>query len=353
VSLDAMDWVWKYSQAKGVARLVMLAIADKSTGRSCKAFAGMTMLQQYANAGRSTVVGVIREQISSGELELVEGETGPFGAAVYRLPKALGHIRSSASERRGSVQESDRSGDEATAETSADPAPIGELEDGEIGADPAPIQATPDGNIGADSALIPSQRIGSDPAPIGPKAATVIGEDYAPINAMIQMRIGADSGSGSVQILDGIGADSAPQNQEQNLNQKTTTSPAAAVETKPKSARKAADETAPRFDEFYAAYPKRKARPAAEKAWTDAINGGGDAQVLIDAAARYAKERKGQDPHWTPYPATWLNGKRWLDEPDEPYQPQPGAGDYQPYLEGSDGYDLGADHFDDDPRDMR
>lgn len=110
---------------------------------------------------------------------------------------------------------------------------------------------------------------------------------------------------------------------------------------------------AARFDEFYAAYPKRQKRPEAEKAWTTAVEDQGtDPQMIIDAAIRFARGRKGQDPKFTPLPASWLNGKRWLDEPDEPYKP-PAAGGHQPYLEGPGGYEFGTDFFDDDPRGVR
>jgi hypothetical protein len=93
VSLDATDWVWENSQSKGVSRLVMLAIADKAPGRDCKAFASMSQLQRWANAGRPSVVAAVRDLVKAGELKVVEGEHGPYGSAVYCIPKAVGHDR--------------------------------------------------------------------------------------------------------------------------------------------------------------------------------------------------------------------------------------------------------------------
>jgi hypothetical protein len=58
---------------------------------------------------------------------------------------------------------------------------------------------------------------------------------------------------------------------------------------------------------------------------------------MVDAAQAYARERHGQDPQYTKYPATWLNKGCYDDEPD----PAPDAngrpplravsGDWQPY----------------------
>lgn len=90
-----MDWVWTKSKSKGVGRLVLLALADKAkpaTGE-CKAYGSLSFLQQRANCTREAVTDAITVLGKLGELEPVEGEKGPYGAAVYRLPRAVGHIR--------------------------------------------------------------------------------------------------------------------------------------------------------------------------------------------------------------------------------------------------------------------
>lgn len=71
----------------------------------------------------------------------------------------------------------------------------------------------------------------------------------------------------------------------------------------------------PGFGEFWAAYPKRVARAAAEKAFARAVAGGASPASIIAGARRYAVDREGQDPKWTKHPATWLNGECWTDEP--------------------------------------
>jgi 5-methylcytosine-specific restriction endonuclease McrA len=71
----------------------------------------------------------------------------------------------------------------------------------------------------------------------------------------------------------------------------------------------------PEFEEFYATYPRHVGRKAAEKAWLKAIKDGADAPEILAGAKRYADERRGQDPRFTKYPASWLNGGHWEDEP--------------------------------------
>ena len=70
------------------------------------------------------------------------------------------------------------------------------------------------------------------------------------------------------------------------------------------------------FDKFYKEYPKKKSPADALKAWNK-INPDEELfNLIIDAV----KKQKTSDD-WTkdngkfiPYPASWLNGKRWLDE---------------------------------------
>ena len=72
----------------------------------------------------------------------------------------------------------------------------------------------------------------------------------------------------------------------------------------------------PDFEEWYAVYPKHKAKGEAERAYRRARNQGATAEVLIVGARRYEAERAGQDPKYTKHPATWLNAKCWLDPPE-------------------------------------
>jgi Helix-turn-helix domain len=70
------------------------------------------------------------------------------------------------------------------------------------------------------------------------------------------------------------------------------------------------------FDEFWKIYPRKTAKGAAKKAWAKIKN----AEPVIEGAKRYAADPN-RDPVFTPHPATWLNGERWLDEPLPPRRP--------------------------------
>ncbi len=88
-----MEWVWEHSQARGVARLVLLAIADRAAGPDCSAYAGTTMLVRRAGAARSSVVTAVDKLIAGGELEIVPQSRGPRGETWYRLPHAAEYVR--------------------------------------------------------------------------------------------------------------------------------------------------------------------------------------------------------------------------------------------------------------------
>lgn len=93
MSLGAMEWVWEHAQARGVARLVLLCIADRATGPDCTAYAGTTMLVRRTGAARSSVIRAVDKLTASGELEIVPNATGPRGETRYRLPHAVEYLR--------------------------------------------------------------------------------------------------------------------------------------------------------------------------------------------------------------------------------------------------------------------
>ena len=73
------------------------------------------------------------------------------------------------------------------------------------------------------------------------------------------------------------------------------------------------------FDEFWKAYPKKKAKEAARKAWVklkpDETLGKEIIQAVIESAK--TKDWLKENGKYIPYPATYLNGKRWEDERNE------------------------------------
>jgi len=73
------------------------------------------------------------------------------------------------------------------------------------------------------------------------------------------------------------------------------------------------------FTQFWDAYPKKKAKDDARKAWEKRRP---DGALLLTILAAIATQR--QSPDWQkengryiPFPATWLNRGQWTDSPDE------------------------------------
>jgi hypothetical protein len=71
------------------------------------------------------------------------------------------------------------------------------------------------------------------------------------------------------------------------------------------------------FDDFWKIYPRKVGKPQAKKAFKTALK-----EISLDELLRlttkYAAARKNEDSKFTKYPATFLNSKPWLDEPDPP-----------------------------------
>lgn len=69
------------------------------------------------------------------------------------------------------------------------------------------------------------------------------------------------------------------------------------------------------FEDFWKAYPKKKARPAAIKAFKAAKLNGSLGDVLTHVATMSASDDWTKDQgQFVPYPATYLNQRRWEDE---------------------------------------
>jgi hypothetical protein len=83
----------------------------------------------------------------------------------------------------------------------------------------------------------------------------------------------------------------------------------------------------PAFEEFYRNYPRHVARGTAAKAYRKAVDQeGATPSEILAACLRFAAEREGQDQLYTPYPASWLKGQRWKDDPAEPPAPPAAPG---------------------------
>lgn len=94
----------------------------------------------------------------------------------------------------------------------------------------------------------------------------------------------------------------------------------------------------PMFDSFWSAYPRKVAKQAALKAFKK-LNP--DEALLADMLAALDWQRTSDDwqrdgGKFIPYPATWLNGHRWEDDPpNKPEEPARPAVMCETYLDES------------------
>lgn len=98
--------------------------------------------------------------------------------------------------------------------------------------------------------------------------------------------------------------------EEKREDQKRTTPP-----TPPKRG-----EAPDRFEEFWVAYPRKKSKGDAEKAWKAIRPDGALVDRMLQAIAAQKASRDWQKDagKWVPYPASWLRSKRWEDTVDSP-----------------------------------
>ena len=71
------------------------------------------------------------------------------------------------------------------------------------------------------------------------------------------------------------------------------------------------------FERFWLAYPRRKAKGAARKAFEKALKLA-DIETICEGALNYARENQHTEARYIKHPATWLNQECWDDEPDQP-----------------------------------
>lgn len=70
------------------------------------------------------------------------------------------------------------------------------------------------------------------------------------------------------------------------------------------------------FDQFWSAYPKRRAKKDAQKAWRQ-VDGARHLDAILAALEWQTRQREWtkDDGAYVPLPASYLRGERWTDEP--------------------------------------
>lgn len=67
------------------------------------------------------------------------------------------------------------------------------------------------------------------------------------------------------------------------------------------------------FDVFWDAYPRKVGKPKARSAWK--ANAREAAQIMVGLARWADYWRRRNEPEFVPHPSTWLNQRRWEDDP--------------------------------------
>lgn len=85
----------------------------------------------------------------------------------------------------------------------------------------------------------------------------------------------------------------------------------------PPPATSSSDDPGPAFDEFWHLYPRKAGKSEAAKAWTKAIKAGADSAALLAAIKTHADYHQAAktEQQYIPHASTWLNQKRYEDEP--------------------------------------
>lgn len=73
------------------------------------------------------------------------------------------------------------------------------------------------------------------------------------------------------------------------------------------------NDIARKFDEFWAAYPRKKGKGQARKAFERALKKT-DIETILEGVREFIANGRWEDEQFIAYPATWLNGERWSDE---------------------------------------
>lgn len=84
MSVKVTSWVWEHSQAKGSARLVLLALADHAGADGGDAYPSVRRLATRCGVSERTVQEALRTLAELGEIEIRQN-AGPHGTNRYRV----------------------------------------------------------------------------------------------------------------------------------------------------------------------------------------------------------------------------------------------------------------------------
>lgn len=141
--------------------------------------------------------------------------------------------------------------------------------------------------------------------------------DGAPESSAGQSPKGRRDVDASTGRLGDGGVDTAPTRPDPTIDKEQHLPPSADADGAVNGAaapKKRAPDPMLRFPDFWAVYPRKVGKQAAEKNWAKAVKGGADPQAIIDGALAYAYECRLRDQDKIKYPQGWLTDGRWMDE---------------------------------------
>jgi uncharacterized protein YdaU (DUF1376 family) len=121
---------------------------------------------------------------------------------------------------------------------------------------------------------------------------------------------------GAEKRSESLAKDFANQNQNQNQEEKKKENlpPEAAGHAPPSEDGSKQVTPPPGFAEFWLAYPKKVSKPAAMRAWRQAIKRA-PSETIMDALR--VQKQTWKDPQYIKHPSTWLNNDCWSDQVEE------------------------------------
>lgn len=257
MSADAEAWVWKHSPYKGAAFIIHLAMADVVNDMHGNEFwASNSTLAEKARVGRQAANEAVRQMVQDGLLLVLET---PRRRGQY-APVRYRFLMPDAT-----VIWSSHGPDRVASDDTAD---------------------------GSPCRLGRHDRVASDDTTVSPLTT--------------QTQRGTQEGT-------------------QTSRARAEDAPAPTLFVEAGSSASASERETPQqaldrdFAEWYAEYPRKKARQQALGAYKRARKKEPRGAVLVEGLRRSIKgwKAEGRDPQFIPYPATWLNAGSWTDEPDE------------------------------------
>lgn len=87
MSIQAIAWVLEESESEGLARLVLLAVANHADAQGWNAWPSVAQIGVEARVSRRTVFRAIEELVELGELSITHSGGGRGLTSHYHLPK--------------------------------------------------------------------------------------------------------------------------------------------------------------------------------------------------------------------------------------------------------------------------